>query len=65
MLGIIVSYHCMYFKEKLMNQTWENGKKPSFGSNFGPLWLKFGPQKVFEKFYLYCMLDIVANYHYM
>ena len=31
MLDIIASYHCMNFQEKLMNQTWENGKKPSFG----------------------------------
>ena len=27
MLYIIVSYHCMQFERKLMNQTWENGKK--------------------------------------
>ena len=26
----------MEFKGKLMNQTWENSKKPNFGPNFGP-----------------------------
>ena len=26
------SYHCMQFQGKQMNQTLENGKKPSFGS---------------------------------
>ena len=35
MWRIVGSYHCMQFQEKLMNQTWENGKKPSFGPNFG------------------------------
>ena len=27
MLDIIASYHSMEFQGKLMNQTWENGKK--------------------------------------
>ena len=27
MLRIVASCHCMQFKEKLMNQTWENDKK--------------------------------------
>ena len=27
MLDILASYHCMQFQEKLINQTWENGKK--------------------------------------
>ena len=39
-----------------MNQTWENGKKTSFGP-------KFGPQNFFYGFYFYYMLDIVASYH--
>ena len=30
------SYHCMQFWGKLMKQTWENGKKPSFGTSWGP-----------------------------
>ena len=36
------SYHCMQFEGKLMNQTWENGQKPSFGADFG----LFGPNLV-------------------
>ena len=36
MLEFVESYHCMLFQGKLMNQTWENGKKPSCGLNFGP-----------------------------
>ena len=35
MLDITASYHCIQFQEKLMNQSWENGKKPSFGTDFG------------------------------
>ena len=26
----------MQFKGKLMNQNWENGEKPTLGSDFGP-----------------------------
>ena len=26
----------MQYKRKLVNQTWENSKKPSFGPDFGP-----------------------------
>ena len=43
MLDINASYHLMQFQEKLMNQTWENNWNPSFGSNFGPFFPKFGP----------------------
>ena len=32
MLDIIASYQYMQFQGKLMNQTWENGKKLSFGT---------------------------------
>ena len=39
MLDIVASFHCMQFQGKLINQTWENGEKPSFGTDFGP----FGP----------------------
>ena len=31
MLKIVASYHPMQFQGKLMNQTWKNSKKPSFG----------------------------------
>ena len=35
MLDINASYHCVQFQGKLMNQTWENDQKSSFGPNFG------------------------------
>ena len=41
----------MQFKEKLMKQTWENGKKPNFGPNFGP-------QKIFVANFI-----IVFDFH--
>ena len=44
MLYIVASYHFMQFQGKLMNQTWENGKIPSFEPNFGLFWPKFRPQ---------------------
>ena len=37
MVHIVASYHCMKFQGKLMKQTWENSKKPNFGTDFGPL----------------------------
>ena len=40
MLEIVTSYHY-----KLINQTWENGKKTSFGPDFDQFRPKFGPQK--------------------
>ena len=61
MLDIAASYHCMQFQGKLMNQTWENGKKLGFWTNFGP----FGPKQIFLEFYLYYMLNIVSSYHCM
>ena len=42
-LEIVASYHCMQFQGKLINQTWENGKKPSFVPDFGLFW----PPKIF------------------
>ena len=53
MLDINANFHCMQFQGKLMNQTWENGKKPSFGPDFGLFQSKFGSQKHFCGFYLY------------
>ena len=35
MLYIVASYHCMQFQGKLMNQTWQNDKKPSFEPDYG------------------------------
>ena len=45
MLDIVASYHCMQFQGKLINQTWENGKKNKFWDWFWSLWPKCGPQK--------------------
>ena len=39
MFDTVVSYHCMQFQGKLIKQTEENVKKPSFMPDFGP----FGP----------------------
>ena len=49
MLGIVASYHCMQFQAKLMNQTWENDKKSSFGANFGPFDANFGVKILLQK----------------
>ena len=46
----------MQFQRKLMIQTWENDRKPSFGSNFSSFWSKFGPQKCF--LWILSLLDI-------
>ena len=37
MLNIVASYHCIQFEGKRMIQTQENGKKPHFGLDLGPL----------------------------
>ena len=39
----------MQFQDKVINQTWENGKNPSFRHNFD----LFGPKNFFRGFYLY------------
>ena len=65
MLDIVASYHCMQFQGKLMNQTWENGKKSSFEPNFGPFGPNLDPKIFFRGFYLNWMLDIIASYHCM
>ena len=43
----------MQFKGKLINQTWENGKKPNFESDFAPFGPNSSPKDFFRKFYLY------------
>ena len=48
MLQIVASYRCMQLQGKLMSQTWENDKKPSFGTNFGP----FGPNLGHKNFFM-------------
>ena len=48
MLQIVASYRCMQLQGKLMSQTWENDKKPSFGTNFG----LFGPNLGHKNFFM-------------
>ena len=52
-----------------MNQTWENGKKPNFGADFGSFWPKFGPPppQIFMSFistrcYTLLQAIIVSNF---
>ena len=49
-------YAFMHFQGKLISKTWENGKKSSFGINFGP----FGPNLV-PKYFLWVLplLDVM------
>ena len=62
MLQINASYHCMQFQGKIINQTWENGRKPSFGPDFG---LNLVPKILFQGYYLYWMLEVFVSYHCM
>ena len=51
---IVPSYHSIQFKGKLMNQTWENHKKPNFKSKFHLFDPNLTPlKKFFHLFYLY------------
>ena len=47
LLNIVPSYYRMQFKVKLMNEAWENDKKPNFGPDFGPFALKLSSQNFF------------------
>ena len=47
LLNIVVSYHCIQFQGKLINQTRKNDKKASFRSNFVLFLQIFDPQKSF------------------
>ena len=55
----------MQFKGKLINQTWENGKKSNFEPDFGLFDSNLGPQIFYGKFHLCWYLDIVPKYHPM
>ena len=52
MLGIVAVYYCTQFQEKFMIQTQENGKKPHFGPDLGPLGPHSGRQICFSKIWL-------------
>ena len=62
LLDFVASYHCMQFQGKLINQIWENGRKPSFGPNFGP---KFGLLNFLSKIWLRQSLDVMVSYHHI
>ena len=49
-LDIAPSYHPLQVKGKLINQTWENGKKPNFGPNFGLFDPNLDPWNFFAAF---------------
>ena len=49
MLEIVASYHCMEIQRKIVNQTWENGKTPFVGSDFGLFVPNSGCQFFFKK----------------
>ena len=48
-----------------MIQTWENGKKPSFGPDFGPFGQNPGHQIFFSKIWRRQSLDIMVSYHHV
>ena len=50
---IALSYHLMQFKGKPINRTWENGKGPNFGADFGLFDPNLDPKNFFCEFYLY------------
>ena len=52
-LEIVPSYHPNQFKEKLLNQTSENGEKPNLATNFDPSDPNLGPPNFFREFYYY------------
>ena len=64
MLDIIADYHRMQFQEKLMFQTQENGKKPHFVSDLGPLDSKSDHH--FSSFFFFFFRNLafsVTRYH--
>ena len=65
MLEIVASYHCMQFQGKIIVQIQENGEKPHFGPNLGPLDPNLGCQILFSKIWLHQSLDIMVSYHHI
>ena len=70
MLDIIASYQCMQFQGKIMNQTWENGKKPSLRPDFVQISPNSGRHFFFffffsSKIWLRQSLDIMGSYHHV
>ena len=50
MLYIVVSYHCMQFQGKVMNQTWKNGKKLVLSTILAPSAQIWAPKNFFMDF---------------
>lgn len=50
MLGIVVSYHCMQFEEKVMESKLRKGKKHHFGYSFGLFGQNLDPNFFFCEF---------------
>ena len=48
MSGIVTNYHCMQFQGNRKIQTQENGEKPHFGADVGPLDPNSGRQFFFK-----------------
>ena len=55
----------MQFQGNLMIQTQQNGKKPHFGPDLGPLDPKSGLEIFFSKIWLRQSLYILVSYHHM
>ena len=63
MLDIAESYHCMQIPGKRIIQTQENGEKPNFGPDLGPLDPNSDCQKFCSKIWFHQSLDIMVRYH--
>ena len=48
-----------------MIQTQENGEKPYFGSDLGPLRPNLGRQNIFSEIFLHPALDTMVSYHHV
>ena len=63
MLDIIASYQCMQFQGKIMNQTWENGKKPSLRPDFVQISPNSGRHFFFFFFFFKNLASSIIGYH--
>ena len=71
MLDIDASYYSMQFQGKLMNHTWENGKKTLLWAQFRPIWPNSSrqspppPSPPTPNIWLRQSLDIMVSYHHV
>ena len=61
MLYIAASYKCLQVQEKLMNQTWENGKKTSLG----PILADLAQIRAAKCFFFSNIWLFVSHYHHV